>query len=358
VSIVGRYLIREILRMTAIVLVMVVGVYLAVDFFEKVDNFLEKGVPLDRALAYFTYKVPFIVAQVMPLGLLLGVTLTFGLMNKHNEVLALRAGGVGTGRLMRPILVLGALSSILLFFLSEAVVPPTMDRANRIWLGEVRQKAMLVSRQHDIWIKGMHSIVFLRHYHGPSRTAYGLTVNRFDEHFNLVERLDAEAGYYSGGRWRLVGVMAQRRQSGAGVLTVSFHDEMTETLDLAPDDLSRAAREGSEMSYGELRRHAERVATEGYDAGAYRVDLQAKLAFPVICLILAVVGAGIGLHRLAHGGLALVVTIGLGLAFLYWVFFSFCLSLGYGEMLPPVVAAWAADLLFACIAGVVMLAVD
>jgi len=358
VSIVHRYLIREILRMAAIVLLMVVGVYLAVDFFEKVDNFLEKGVPLDRALAYFTYKLPFIVAQVMPLALLLAVTITFGLMNKHNEVLALRAGGVGTGRLIRPILVLGAVSTILLFFLSEAVVPPTMDRANRIWLGEVRQKAMLVSRQHNIWIKGARSIVFLQHYHGPSRTAYGLTVNRFDERFDLVERLDAASGAYSGGQWRLTGVMAQRRQSDTGAMAISFHDTLTVPLDLVPEDLSQAAREGSEMSYGELRRHAEHVAAEGYDAGAYRVDLQAKLAFPVICLILAVVGAGIGLHRLAHGGLALAVAIGLGLAFLYWVFFSFCLSLGYGEMLPPVMAAWAANLLFACIAGVIMLAVD
>lgn len=358
-SIVDRYLIREILRLTAIVLVMVVGVYLAVDFFEKVDNFLEKNVPLGRALVYFAYKLPFIVAQVMPLGLLLATTIAFGLMNKHNEVLALRAGGVGGGRLMRPILVLGVVSTLLLFFLSEAVVPPTMDRANRIWLGEVRQKAMLVSRQHNIWIKGKRSIVYLQHYHGPSHTAYGLTVNRFDAHFNLVERLDAQAGAYSGGgQWRLAGVMAQRRQGGDEAVTVTFHDALTVPLELAPEDLSRAAREGSEMSYGELRRHTERMVAEGYDAGAYRVDLQAKLAFPVICLILAVVGAGIGLHRLAHAGLALAVAIGLGLAFLYWVFFSFCLSLGYGEMLPPLVAAWAANLLFACIAGVVMLAVD
>ena len=357
-SIVDRYLIREILRMGAIVLVMVVGVYLAVDFFEKVDNFLEKSVPLDRALIYFTYKLPFIVAQVMPLCLLLAATITFGLMNKHNELLALRAGGVGIGRLMRPILVLGALSTILLFFLSETIVPLTMDRANRIWLGEVRQKPMLVSRQHNIWIREARSIVFMRDYHGPSRTAYGLTVNRFDDRFSLVERLDAEVGSYSAGQWRLVGVMAQRRRSDAASMTISFHEAMTVSLELAPEDLHQAAREGSEMSYGELRRHAERMAAEGYDAGAYRVDLQAKLAFPVICLILAVVGAGIGMHRLAHRGLALAVAVGLGLAFLYWVFFSFCLSLGYGEMLPPALAAWAANLLFACIAGVVMLAAD
>jgi lipopolysaccharide export system permease protein len=353
-----RYLVREILRISAIVLVLVVGVYLAVDFFEKVDNFLEKGVPLDRALAYFAYKLPFIVAQVMPLCLLLAATVTFGLMNKHNEVLALRAGGIGTGRLMRPMLALGVLSAIFLFFLSEAVVPPTMDRANRIWLGEVRQKAMLVSRQQDIWIKGVRSIIFIRHYHSPSRTAYGLTVNRFDEDFRLIERLDAETGHYRDGQWRLAGVMVQRREPDAVEMAVSFQEEMVVPLDMAPEDLSPAAREGSEMSFAELRRHAERVAAEGYDAGAYRVDLQAKLAFPVICLILAVIGAGIGLHRLTHGGLALAVAIGLGLAFLYWIFFSFCLSLGYGEMLPPVVAAWAGNLLFGCIAGVVILATD
>ncbi len=353
-----RYLIREVLRVAVIVMVAVVAVYVAVDFFEKVDNFLEKGVALDRILVYLGYKLPFIVAQVFPLCLLLSVLIAFGLMNKHNEVMALRAGGIGTQRLMGPALALGFFSSILLFFIAETIVPPTMDLANRIWLGEVRQKAIVVSDQHNLWIKGHRSIVFIQHYHTPSRTAYGLTVNRFDEAFTLIERVDAGSAHYRDGKWHLRDVMVQERQKETAQMQVSFHPTMSLSLDLSPEDLGRAGRASSEMGFSELRRYVRRVAAEGYNAAVYRVDLHAKLAFPAICLILAMIGGGIGLHRLARESLVLATALGLGLAFLYWVFYSFCLSLGYGEMLPPVVAAWAANLVFGCLGGLAMLGTD
>ena len=44
-SIISRYIVREILRYFSLILLAVVGIYLAVDFFEKIDNFMESGVP-------------------------------------------------------------------------------------------------------------------------------------------------------------------------------------------------------------------------------------------------------------------------------------------------------------------------
>ena len=353
-----RYVTREALRVVAIVLAAVVTIYLAVDFFEKVDDFLEKQVPLTHAAVYFAYKLPFVVAQVLPLCLLLGVAIVFGLMNKHNELLALRAGGVSTGRLMQPVLVMGAIFGLILFLLAEAVVPMAMDRANRIWLGEVRKASVTVSRERNIWIKGNRSITHIRHYHPPSRTAYGVAVNRFDAHFRLIERLDAETGRFAGRRWHLTEVMVQHPGTASAPMRVEFHNELDLDLGLNPDDLKRAAPDSRQMSYAELKRYAAKVEVEGYDATAYRVDLHAKLAFPVVCLILAMVGGGLGLHRRTHDNLILAVAVGLGVAFLYWVFHSFCLSLGYGEMLPPVVAAWAGNLVFGCIGALAMLGTD
>ncbi len=356
--IVYRHVTRETLRVAAIVLVAVVAVYLAVDFFEKVDDFIEKQVPLTRALVYFTYKLPFVAAQVLPLCLLLAVAIAFGLMNKHNEVLALKAGGVSAARLMVPALALGAFFSLLHLLLAEAVVPATVDRANRIWRTEVRRASVTVSQERNIWIKGNRSITYIRHYHAPSGTIHGVAVNRFDDRFRLVERLDAETGRFVMGRWQLTDVMVQHLESPSAPMRVEFRRDLELDLALAPDDLKRAAPDSSEMSYRDLRRHAAKVEAEGYDATPYRVDLHAKLAFPVICTILAMVGGGLGLHRRAHDSLILAVAAGLGIAFLYWVFHSFCISLGYGQMLPPLLAAWAGNLVFGCVGALAMLGTD
>ena len=41
-----RYIVREVIKTFALMLAMVIGIYLAVDFFEKIDDFLEVGIPL------------------------------------------------------------------------------------------------------------------------------------------------------------------------------------------------------------------------------------------------------------------------------------------------------------------------
>src|SRR3989339_1358889 len=122
-TIIHKYIIREVLKYLAIVLIMVVGIYIVVDFFEKIDDFLEAGLPFSKALIFFAYKTPFIIAQITPVGLLLAVLIVFGLMNKNNEIIALKSAGVSVYHLLKPMIALGLLMSFFMFFLSEAIVP-------------------------------------------------------------------------------------------------------------------------------------------------------------------------------------------------------------------------------------------
>jgi hypothetical protein len=103
-TIIGRYVTREIARYFGIILLIVLGIYVTVDFIEKVDNFIDAGLAWQRAFLYFLYKLPFIMVQMTPVGILLAVMITFGLMAKNNELLALRIGGVSLVSLMRPII--------------------------------------------------------------------------------------------------------------------------------------------------------------------------------------------------------------------------------------------------------------
>ena len=109
------------------------------------------------------------------------------------------------------------------------------------------------------------------------------------------------------------------------------------------------------MSYNALRALIRKVEAEGYDATRYRVDLNYKIAFPVVCLIMCLVGTGIAVRGKLKEGLPVIVSYGMGIAFLYWIVLSFCVSLGYGEILPPVAAAWAANLIFLCVGGIVLI---
>jgi lipopolysaccharide export system permease protein len=102
------------------------------------------------------------------------------------------------------------------------------------------------------------------------------------------------------------------------------------------------------MNVLELWEYIDTVDEEGYDATRYRVDLHAKMALPLVSIILCVLALGIGVKRKYKDNLFTVIAMGIGVAFLYWILDSFCLSLGYGGVLPPIVAAWVANCVFAC----------
>ena len=135
------------------VLILVVAIYLAVDFFEKIDDFMEAGLPFSRTIDFFLHSIPFVLSQIIPVGVLLSVLICFGMMNKHNELTALRSCGISIYSLIKPILAIGFAFSFVLFFLSEAIVPITMTTANRIWLNEVRKEQAISTRENNIWMK-------------------------------------------------------------------------------------------------------------------------------------------------------------------------------------------------------------
>lgn len=353
-TILDRYLTREIFRYFFMVLILVVAIYVAVDFFEKIGDFMESGLPFSRVVAFFLYNIPFVLSQILPVGVLLSVLISLGMMNKHNELTALRSCGISIYTLMKPILLLGFFFSFLLFFLTEAVVPVTMTTANRIWLKEVKKEQAVATRENNIWMKTPNGILHIRHYNPAEKTLYKVTLNIFDDHFRLIQRLDAERGNFINGQWILYEVLEQKLDDTGLSYTVTFHDSLPVQIDLNPERLKQVAQKTSEMNIQELLDYIHAIEAEGYPATQYRVDFHAKIAFPFVCVILVLAGAGIACKNRLKDGLPSGIAYGIGTAFLYWVLNSFCISLGYGEMLPPVIAAWATNAVFLCF-GMIML---
>lgn len=356
--IVSRYILWRLAGYAGAVLTAVVAIYLTVDFFERVDNFLDAGQTIGRTLVYLAFKTPAIIAQILPLSVLLAVLIVFGLMARHHELIALKSCGVSVYALVRPVFGFGVAVTLILVLFSEVVVPSATARSNRIWSTRHGESGAVVSRSRNIWLRDERRILFVRFFNRDEAAIYGLTLYGFDSDFRLARRVDARRGEFSGGRWRLEGVLEQRREAGSEAYAVETHAELVEALPLTPEDLAGVVKSSEEMNFAELREYVREVEAGGYDATRYRVDLHAKVAFPLICLILGFLGVGMAARTGLAEGMPVAVASGLGLGFLYWVLHSFNLSLGYGGMLPAPVAAWAANFVFACLAVYLLAGVE
>ena len=356
-SILDRYLIKEIIKHFGIVLSAAIVIYLAIDFFENIDNFMEAGMSTSRILEFFQMKLPLIIIQITPVGLLLAVLITFGLMNKNNEIIALKSGGMSVYHFLKPILALGLLITVGYFIFAEVVVPVTISKANEIWRVDVKGLTVTAERK-NIWIKGHRTIVYISYFNPQDQSLSGITLNHFDQQFRLTRRVDAAKGKFQNKHWIFYDVMEQKLNLQSGSYAVNFLDEQVEELDLLPEDLKRAAKKSEEMSFKELYRYIQDVEGEGYDATPYRVDFQAKFALPLACIIICLIGASVTLRKTTREGLATSITFGLVIVFLYYVTQGFCTSLGYGGVLPPIIAAWVANFIFACLAVINFLNAD
>ena len=100
-----------------------------------------------------------------------------------------------------------------------------------------------------------------------------------------------------------------------------------------------------EMSFWELKKYTRKIREEGYDSIRGVVDLNIKIAFPFISLVLTLVGIPIALRK-KKGGIPFSITIAIGISFLYLLTFGLSRSLALSGALPPILGAWLANLLF------------
>lgn len=350
-TVIHKYISRLFFKYFAIVLTVVIVIYLSIDFFQRIDKFIDAGFSPSLVATFFIYKIPLIVSQITPVAVLLGVLSAFGLMAKNNEIIALKSGGVSLHYLLIPIIFIGMGFSILLFVFSEVVVPISVVKANRI--EEMRYGSKIkTSREKNIWIRGDRSITHIAYYNPSAEAVSGISIAYFNRDFELTRRINAQKGKYHDGRWMFSDCLVQEHLDlPPQDHQVTFYDQKACDLRLQPSDLLRVAKESEEMPFTDLYRYIQKVEGQGYDATKYRVDFYAKTAFPFICLIIALFGAGLALRGGAGEGMVISFAYGILTVFIYWSFYSFCLSLGYGSLLPPLLAAWVANLIFFCAAG-------
>jgi lipopolysaccharide export system permease protein len=318
---------------------------LTIDFIQKIDNFIDAGAAVSSMMAYFIYKTPFIMMQMVPVTVMLAVILTFCFMKKNNEIMAMKACGVSVFSLSKPIIILSVIIAGAVFLFSEFVVPYASSRSIEIWNKEVKKdkRAFFYGQKH-IWYRGKNAIYDIKFYDSKNKVMKKMTFYFFDNSFRLIKRIDARKGLWEGGKWKLEGGIIQRLDAGESYGIESFQEFVLEIPE-GPDTFVKRMKRPEEMGYWQLKEYAENVGFEGYDATRYLVDMNIKLAFPFLNFIMIMLGIPIAIG-LKRGGTPLAVSLGVVACFIYLVVFGISRSFGISGTLPPVISAWLANVIF------------
>lgn len=343
--ILSKYFSKEFLKLFGLLLIIFLSMYLIVEFIQKIDDFIEANAPNSLLLAFLFYNLPYILVQMIPVATLLSVIVMLCLMEKNNEITAMKACGVSVFKLSQPIICVSILISIAVFLFSELIVPYATERANEIWQVQLHKgKEERFYGKNNIWYRGQESIYWIRHFDSTKKAMEDLTLYFFDNSFHLTKRIDALVGIWNGREWELRDGIIQEALDGDEYDLKKFERLMI-TLPEKPEAFMRSVKQPAEMSYWQLKRFAERVRLEGYDVTEYLVDMNIKLAYPLINVVMVFIGIPIALG-LKRGGTPLAVSLGIGACFLYMVSYGLSRSFGLSGLLPAAFSAWLANFIF------------
>lgn len=365
--ILDEYVMGNFLRNFALVLGALVVLFIIFTFFELIGDILRYRTPLTIVGEYLLNLIPFILNSIMPLCSLVAVLITFGALNRTSELTAMKATGISLYRIIAPVLVIATVLSALLFVFDESYLPDA-NRRQEALLSVIRGKpAQTFLRPDRKWMSGQTSSsvdgkpeptrIFYYQFFDPDRNLFAnLTVFEFQPGtFNLTRRIYAQSARWDEklGEWVFEDGW-QRTFKGESItsyqpFTVATFSEIHEQ----PSYFKKVDRQSEQMSYAELSRYIRDLKQSGFDTMRLRVQLDYKLAYPMMTLVLAILAIPFSVLAGKRGSVAGIGTA-IGVAICYWIIAGVFENLGDVNSLPAILAAWSPDALFA-IAGTYLL---
>ena len=113
------------------------------------------------------------------------------------------------------------------------------------------------------------------------------------------------------------------------------------------DDFTNVQKPPEIMSFRELRAYVQRLEETGHRVGKYVVELYSKVSFPFVHLIMALVAIPFALVSPRSGGRAVGIGVAIMISVSYWVVHYMALAFAKADLLPPFLAAWTANIVFA-----------
>jgi lipopolysaccharide export system permease protein len=343
---VDRYLVRQFLVYLGYGLAATAAVFIVVDLLETLSRYLPRRPPALAVLEHFAYRVPVALHQALPFIVLAATVFLFLELSRYHELTALKVAGMSVHRISLPVLLVTGALSAGAFLFQETALPflnASGDEVDRVKIrGEPPRR---LKPQPHLWYRRSDGEFLRVELLDPTRRQLdGITVLEVDASFRVVKRLDLKRAVWSTDGWTLAESVL-REFGPDSVVRAALSNSASARLPESFETLAATQTPPTAMTYGQLRAYVRHLQERGHKVGGWILLEHAKLAFPLMNAVLALLAVCCA-TRWAHGGRLIGAAIALTVGIAYSIVNSMALSFGRADLLPPIVAAWAANVVF------------
>lgn len=307
-SILTRYLAREVIGASVLVLVAFLGLFGFFDFLNELDSVGLDGYELHHALIYVAMIMPGRVYELMPIAVLIGTLYSLTTLARHSEITVMRASGLSTARLLRVLTLIGMVFVVATFVFGEYIAPPA-ERAAQQWRLVATHSAVSSQLRSGLWVKDGARFVNVQTLQ-PDRSMEKVRIFEFDEHSMLQTVSEAAHGRYrhKDGAWLLTGVR-QTRFLGTHTEVVDL-PELRWASELTPEVLSVLMVMPERMSVSTLLAYIEHLRENRQNSDRYEIALWKKLVYPFAVLVMIALALPFAYSHDRMGGVSVKVFFG------------------------------------------------
>jgi lipopolysaccharide export LptBFGC system permease protein LptF len=332
------------------------------------NSIISQGMSATPILKLFVLAAPGFAVQGIPIGVILAVCLVLNRAVRDNEIIALRASGVGLGRIVAPFMAMALLASLFNYVMIEKIIPRTNDLANKT-LMTLMSRAAIPLMQADKYFRVGPYYFYVRdvdpnthelrdvmiYERGGTGPMASIAMTPFP---TVYLAKTAKENRKVPNQWILTDV-TKHFYDEKGVLRFSSNEEVFK-LNLGRD-ISTYWGEDKEpfaMTSDELSQRIQDLSQAAYDqnkVNSMKVDYYRRSALAIASLMMAWVAAPMALRFARHGSFAGLV-LAFALAFFYQGFEGWFRALGiaYPDRFPPFAAAWMTNVMFFFLGGVLL----
>ena len=319
-------------------------------FFELLSDIFSRSIPWQKVATYHLFLTPKLIYDSAPMSVLVAVLVTFGILAKNNEVTAMKACGVSLYRMSVPIIVAATVMSGALFAFDHYYIPDANRVQDRI-LNEIKGRPVQTYLRPDRkWIYGEGSRIFYyKYFDSNALMMAGVNVYEIDPNsFRLHRHISAESALWEP---RVKGWIFQngwtRDFEGVQVrdyktFTARVFDEVKES----PSWFLKEVKQEKQLNFIDLDRYIRELQQAGFDTVRLKVQYHKKFSVPLFVLIMALISVPFAFLTGNRGAMA-GVGVSFTIAIAYWASSRMFEEIGNLAELPPSVAAWTPDALFA-----------
>jgi len=312
-SILFRYITREVLMSSLLALLALSGLFSFFDFISELsDAHSATYTPLIASL-FVAMNLPGRIYELMPLAVLIGGLFAWNRFSLSSEFSVMRTAGLPTSRLVGWMLALGLLIGSVVLLFGEYVTPVTERAAQQL---KIRATSGIVAQDFPsgLWAKDGRTFINIRELRADA-SLVDVHLYEFDDDFNLKLMRRAESAEWQDGRWMLRQV-SQTVIEELGTRTANEPDYAWKSA-VTPDLLSVLMVVPERMAISALYVYINHLDENLQDSRRYSIALWVKLAYPMAAPVMLVLALVFAFHPPRHGGTGgrLLVGILIGLGF-------------------------------------------